>query len=312
MMALAGVGQWRAPQAVKGCVRRNAVAVAVAVAVHGAVLAALLQTGFAPLPKLDAPTLMRTQLTTLALAPAPLSPPPPAPSADAASAASAAPARASATPPVPVAPVAASAVAQPSRPAPARAAPERPTPAPQARQPEHAALARQRVAEQQREQRMRAAQQREQLAQAKAQAAQREQRDQLQRTQARERLQQEQAQRQSAEQAQREASALRAAAARGTTHSQTAESRQYLPLSKEAPDYPPKALDRHLEGDCSVEYTVDSQGRVESPKVLEGCHPLFMRPSLAAAATFRYQPKMVDGRAVPVPGVRNTFHYRIQ
>ncbi|WP_460114456.1 energy transducer TonB [Pseudomonas sp. H3_G03] len=90
------------------------------------------------------------------------------------------------------------------------------------------------------------------------------------------------------------------------------DSRQYQPLSKEAPDYPERALDKNIEGDCSVEYTVNTLGRVENPRVLDGCHPLFMRPSLAAANTFRYQPRMVDGKAVAVPAVRNTFHYRIK
>ncbi|MCF5053782.1 TonB family protein [Pseudomonas syringae] len=90
------------------------------------------------------------------------------------------------------------------------------------------------------------------------------------------------------------------------------DSRQYQPLSKQAPDYPERALDKNIEGDCSVEYTVNPQGRVENPKVLDGCHPLFIRPSLAAANTFRYQPRIVDGQAVAVPAVRNTFHYRIK
>ncbi|NWD26956.1 TonB family protein [Pseudomonas yamanorum] len=90
------------------------------------------------------------------------------------------------------------------------------------------------------------------------------------------------------------------------------DSRQYQPLSKEAPDYPERALDKNIEGDCSVEYTVNPQGRVETPRVLDGCHPLFIRPSLAAANTFRYQPRIVDGRPVAVPAVRNTFHYRIK
>ena len=85
-----------------------------------------------------------------------------------------------------------------------------------------------------------------------------------------------------------------------------------MPLSKEAPDYPQRALDKNIEGDCSVEYTVNPQGKVENPKVLDGCHPLFIRPSLAAANTFRYQPRIIDGQAVAVPAVRNTFHYRIK
>jgi len=91
-----------------------------------------------------------------------------------------------------------------------------------------------------------------------------------------------------------------------------ADSRQYLPLSKEAPDYPQRALDKNIEGDCTVEYTLNGQGKIENPRVLDGCHPLFMRPSLAAANTFRYQPRTIDGQPVSVPAVRNTFHYRIK
>ncbi|MDR9878576.1 energy transducer TonB [Pseudomonas allii] len=118
------------------------------------------------------------------------------------------------------------------------------------------------------------------------------------------------------EQAQQRADLQRQAAetARAATPAAApaSDSRQYQPLSKEAPDYPERALDKHIEGDCSVEYTVNTQGRVENPRVLDGCHPLFMRPSLAAANTFRYQPRIVDGKPVPVPAVRNTFHYRIK
>jgi protein TonB len=152
----------------------------------------------------------------------------------------------------------------------------------QARKLEQAALARKRVEEKQREQ------QQQRLAT-----------EQRNREQAQQRADQ---QRQAAETAR---AAIPAAAP-------AFDSRQYQPLSKEAPDYPERALDKHIEGDCSVEYTVNTQGRVENPRVLDGCHPLFMRPSLAAANTFRYQPRIVDGKAVPVPAVRNTFHYRIQ
>lgn len=113
-------------------------------------------------------------------------------------------------------------------------------------------------------------------------------------------------------QQQAEQARLSAERARQQAAQAAVDSRQYLPLSKEAPDYPQRALDKNLQGDCTVEYTVNPQGKVENPKVLDGCHPMFMRPSLAAAETFRYQPRMIDGRAVSVPAVRNTFHYRIK
>jgi len=91
-----------------------------------------------------------------------------------------------------------------------------------------------------------------------------------------------------------------------------AASRQYLPITKKPPVYPQRALDAGLQGACTVSYTVDVQGRVRSPKVVGDCHPLFIRPSLIAAQSFRYQPRIVDGRAVEVPNVQNTFHYRIE
>ena len=91
-----------------------------------------------------------------------------------------------------------------------------------------------------------------------------------------------------------------------------AASRQYQPIAKKPPVYPQRALDAGLQGACTVSYTVDVQGRVRSPKVVGDCHPLFIRPSLIAAQSFRYQPRIVDGRAVEVPNVQNTFHYRIE
>lgn len=57
--------------------------------------------------------------------------------------------------------------------------------------------------------------------------------------------------------------------------------------------------------------TPGEKGRVENPK-LDGCHPLFIRPSLAAANTFRYQSRIFDGKAVVVSAVRNAVHYRIK
>ncbi|MGE7990929.1 TonB family protein [Pseudomonas sp. NPDC089554] len=91
-----------------------------------------------------------------------------------------------------------------------------------------------------------------------------------------------------------------------------ADSRQYLPIAKQAPDYPARALERKIEGECTVAYTVNAVGRVEDPKVVGDCHPMFVKPSLAAAKTFRYQPRVVNGQAVAVANVKNTFSYKIQ
>ncbi|MBP5059953.1 energy transducer TonB [Pseudomonas chlororaphis] len=103
-----------------------------------------------------------------------------------------------------------------------------------------------------------------------------------------------------------------AAAAAARAEAAVAASRQYLPIAKDAPDYPQRALDRKIEGECTVAYRVTAQGRVEDPQVVDACHPLFVKPSLAAAKSFRYQPKVVNGQAVAVANVKNTFTYKIQ
>ncbi|QGZ29668.1 TonB family protein [Stutzerimonas stutzeri] len=111
--------------------------------------------------------------------------------------------------------------------------------------------------------------------------------------------------------AERQTSAAAAAAA-ARDEAAAAASRQYLPIAKDAPDYPQRALERKIEGECTVAYRVNSKGRVEDPQVVGSCHPLFVKPSLAAAKSFRYQPKVVNGQAVAVAKVMNTFTYKIQ
>lgn len=162
---------------------------------------------------------------------------------------------------------------------------------------EQAALARKRVEERKREQ----------------QRIERQRLEQEQREQERQRREAEVLAQRQAESAERaSAERVRAAAEAAERSRAEAASRQYLPIAKQAPDYPESALDRGIEGDCTVGYRVNPLGRVENPQVVGDCHPLFVRPSLAAARTFRYQPRIVDGQAVAVPDVKNTFHYRIQ
>lgn len=111
---------------------------------------------------------------------------------------------------------------------------------------------------------------------------------------------------------QRQQAATAAAEHARLAEAAAAASRQYLPIAKQAPSYPRRALDKGIQGECTVSYTVNAQGRVEAPRVVGDCHPLFIRPSLQAAQSFRYQPRVIDGRAVAVPEVKNTFTYRIE
>lgn len=173
--------------------------------------------------------------------------------------------------------------------------PSSPPPKAQAPVVDEAALALRRVQQQKRDlQHKRDQQQRQEQEQARKQREEAERREQ-------QLAQQEQARQQQA----REAAAQARAAAE-------AASRQYLPIAKEAPDYPQRALDRNIEGECTVAYTVTPQGQVRNPQVVGQCHPLFVKPSLAAAKRFRYQPRVVNGQAVAVANVKNTFTYKIR
>ncbi|MBP0949452.1 energy transducer TonB [Pseudomonas sp. 20GA0080] len=258
--------------------RSHGLAVAIALALHGVVLAALMQ-GWVAEQKLPEPVkTLTTQLLILPPAPAPVAPSPE---------------------PV-VEPVQAAApVAEPE---PISKPVDVPLPQPdtqrQARQVEQAALSRKRVEEQKRDLERRRNEQQKKAVEQQKLAEQQQAQDQ-------QRL---------AEQQRQQAEQTRQAAERARQSQQAAatDNSQYQPLSKEAPDYPERALDKGIEGDCTVVYDVSPQGRVVNPQVQGACHPLFMRPSVAAAETFRYQPRIVDGKPVTVSGVKNTFHYRIK
>ncbi|MEE4341324.1 energy transducer TonB [Pseudomonas alliivorans] len=90
--------------------------------------------------------------------------------------------------------------------------------------------------------------------------------------------------------------------------------KQYLPLTKAAPDYPAAALENELEGDCTVEYDLMPDGTTTAARLVKGqCDAShFGAASLKAAAGFRYSPQVADGHPVKVIGVRNTFRYRLQ
>ncbi|MEE4687548.1 energy transducer TonB [Pseudomonas alliivorans] len=262
--------------------RSHGLAVAIALALHGVVLAALMQ-GWVAEQKLPEPVkTLTTQLLILPPAPAPA---PAAPSPE----------------PV-VEPVQAAAAAPVAEPEPISKPVDVPVPQPdtqrQARQVEQAALARKRVEEQKRDLEQRRNEQQKRAVEQQKLAEQQQAQDQ-------QRL---------AEQQRHQAEQTRQAAERARQSQQAAatDNSQYQPLSKEAPDYPERALDKGIEGDCTVVYDVSPQGRVVNPQVQGACHPLFMRPSVAAAETFRYQPRIVDGKPVTVSGVKNTFHYRIK
>ncbi len=86
---------------------------------------------------------------------------------------------------------------------------------------------------------------------------------------------------------------------------------EYLPIVKVAPVYPNRALTRGLEGYVIVEFTVTPQGTTRDAVVIESTSSLFERAAVEAALKFKYKPRVIDGQAVEVPGVRNKITFEI-
>jgi len=85
----------------------------------------------------------------------------------------------------------------------------------------------------------------------------------------------------------------------------------YLPIVKVAPKYPSRAMSRGLSGYCTVEYTVTKTGETANIEVVDCPESVFASASVKAAKKFKYKPKVIDGEAIEVPGVRNKFTFQL-
>ena len=87
---------------------------------------------------------------------------------------------------------------------------------------------------------------------------------------------------------------------------------EYLPLVRPPPIYPRYAQSRGLEGYVILEFTVTQTGTVIEPRIIEGDPPgVFDNAALRAVKGYKYKPKMVDGSAVDVTGVRQKFTFKL-
>lgn len=88
----------------------------------------------------------------------------------------------------------------------------------------------------------------------------------------------------------------------------------YLPVVRVQPTYPQRALERGIEGYAVVELTVASDGSVPKETIrIVAAEPAgyFEREALKAAAKFKYKPKVVNGQAQTVNGVRYQFSFNM-
>jgi periplasmic protein TonB len=87
---------------------------------------------------------------------------------------------------------------------------------------------------------------------------------------------------------------------------------EYLPIVRVAPVYPARAAQMGLEGYVIGEFVVTTAGTTRDVEVVESSNRMFERAAVDAAYRFRYRPRVIDGQAIEVPGVRNVFTFRLE
>lgn len=89
--------------------------------------------------------------------------------------------------------------------------------------------------------------------------------------------------------------------------------RDATPLVRIDPEYPLRLRQRGIEGWVAVSFTIAETGSVKDA-VVEGSQPpgAFDKAALAAVRRWRYNPKIVNGRAVERPGQRVLFPFSME
>lgn len=89
-------------------------------------------------------------------------------------------------------------------------------------------------------------------------------------------------------------------------------SSDYLPTETEPPRYPARALREGIEGWVQVEFTVNKEGEVIDPIVVDAePEGYFEESSLTAVRKFRFEPIQEDGSPVVTEDVQYVFTYRL-
>lgn len=87
----------------------------------------------------------------------------------------------------------------------------------------------------------------------------------------------------------------------------------YMPLETTVPVYPRTALQREIEGEVIVRFTIAADGRVQEPQILYAQpQRVFERAVLTALREWRYKPQIINGNPVILLGVVETFTFQLE
>lgn len=88
--------------------------------------------------------------------------------------------------------------------------------------------------------------------------------------------------------------------------------RDAQPLVRIPPQYPPRALERGLEGTCAFTFDVTADGTPTNIRITSCDSSVFERATIRAVERWRYEPKIVDGVAVGRTNVVSSFDYTLE
>ena len=78
-----------------------------------------------------------------------------------------------------------------------------------------------------------------------------------------------------------------------------------------APDYPPEALKRKLNGDVTLKFTIDEHGVVKDVEVIRSSDPIFEPAAVAAVSQWKYLPRVSAGKRVAV-GLETIIRFTLE
>jgi TonB family protein len=84
-----------------------------------------------------------------------------------------------------------------------------------------------------------------------------------------------------------------------------------IPLVRENPQYPPRALAEGLSGHVQLKFDVTAAGTVENVSVVESSDAVFEESAAAALAQWRYLPRILAGRRVRHEGVHTILRFQL-
>jgi periplasmic protein TonB len=84
------------------------------------------------------------------------------------------------------------------------------------------------------------------------------------------------------------------------------------PIVRVPPQYPPRAAQQGLEGYVVVEFTIDLDGSVKNPKVVESSSSVFESSAMRTVLRWKYRPQIVDGQPRVRHGVRTRIEFKLE